>query len=91
MEMNVKKIIMLAIMIYSIFQICTWGFKTNLWDDPRNIIQAYIAFYTCTLLGAFMTFRTGKWRYLVISLIVGVLALRFISFQVRTEGAWVPH
>jgi len=90
MEMNVKKIIMLAIMIYSIFQICTWGFKTDLWDDARHIVQANIALYTCTLLGTFMTFRTGKWRYLIISLIAGVLAFEII-FQVQTGDVWVPH
>ena len=89
MEMDMKKYVMLAIMIYSIFQICAWGLKTDLWNDARHIVQANIALYTCTLLGAFMTFRTGKWRYLLILLIAGVLAFGFI-FQVQTGDVLLP-
>ena len=89
MNWNVKKIILLIIIIYSVYQIGLWLGNTHLWDDARNIAQANIAFYASIFMGAFLSFRSEKLRYLLFFFILGVIAFELI-FKVQYGDVYMP-
>ena len=85
---RIEKAALLIVMVYSLIQTALWVSRTNLWSDPRNIVQANVLYYSSIAVGSFLSLRKGKLRYLLYFFVLGFI-LHLLVFKIQS-GVTVP-